>query len=138
MSQESYELACEMFAAAARAINLGSLDELNALLDPEVEWIPINAALEGTRYCGHDGVRRWIEDMKRDWDFFEARPEDFRDLGDDRLLVLGTWMARGRSSGVALDAQPAAWLLELRGGKALRMQTFTDRDKAFNAAGLSE
>ena len=138
MSQENVELVRQMFGAAGRAMNLGALDELYRLLDPDVEWIPINAALEGTRYRGHDGVRQWFEDMNRDWDFFEARPVEIRDLGDDRLLALGTWKARGRSSGVELDSQPAAWLLQLRGGKAVRMQTFTDRAKALEAAGLRE
>src|SRR5918999_1216473 len=114
MSQENFELARLLFAAAARAINQGELDELNRLLDPEVDWIPINAALEGTSYRGHEGVRRWIEDMNHDWDFFEARPEDFRDLGDDRVLAFGTWRARGRGSGVELTSQPAAWLVDLR------------------------
>ena len=138
MSQENVEVVREMFAAAGRAINLGTFDELYNLLDPDVEWIPINAALEGVRYCGHDGVRQWIEDMNRDWDLFEARPEQFRHLGEDRLLALGTWRARGRGSRVELDSQPAAWLLQLRGGKTIRMQTFTDRAKALEAAGLSE
>ncbi len=138
MSQENLEFVRQMFGAAGRAINLGALDELYRFLASDVEWVPINAALEGTRYRGHDGVRHWIEDMNRDWDFFEARPEEIRDLGDDRVLALGTWRARGRSSGVELDSQPAAWLLQLRGGKAVRMQTFTDRAKALEAAGLSE
>ena len=138
MSQENVELVRQMFGAAGRAINLGALDELYRFLASDVEWVPINAALEGTRYRGHDGVRQWIEDMNRDWDFFEARPVEVRDLGDERLLALGTWRARGRSSGLELDSQPAAWLLQLRGGKAVRMQTFTDRAKALEAAGLSE
>jgi ketosteroid isomerase-like protein len=138
MSEETVEIAREMFAAAARAINLGEFEDLGGLLDPEVEWIPINAALEGGWYRGHSGVRQWIEDMNRDWDYFEARPEEFRDLGDDRLLALGTWRARGRSSGVELDSQPAAWLIQLRNGKTVRMQTFTDRSQALEAAGVSE
>jgi ketosteroid isomerase-like protein len=138
MSQENVEFVRQMFGAAGRAINLGALDELYRFLAPDVEWVPINATLEGTRYRGHHGVQQWIEDMNRDWDFFEARPEEIRDLGDGRVLALGTWRARGRSSGVELDSQPAAWLLQLRGGKGVRMQTFTDRAKALEAAGLRE
>lgn len=42
--------------------------ELYEVLDPEAEWIPITAVLEGNSYHGHDGVRRWIEDMRRDWE----------------------------------------------------------------------
>ena len=128
----------QILRAASRAINVGALDELDPLLDPDVEWIPINAALEGSRYRGREGVRQWIEDMTRDWDFFEARPDEIRDLGENRLLALGTWRARGRSSGLELDSQPAAWLLQLRDGRTLRLQTFTNRAKAFEAAGLRE
>jgi ketosteroid isomerase-like protein len=137
MSAENFELARLLFAAAGRAINQGEHDELDDMLDREVVWIPINAALEGASYRGHDGVRQWIEDMNHDWDFFEARPDDFRDLGEDRVLAFGTWRARGRGSGVELTSQPAAWLVDLRDGKVVRMQTFTDRGEALAAAGLT-
>ncbi len=113
-----------------------STSELYELLDPQAEWIPITAVLEGNSYQGHDGVRQWIEEMRRDWEVFETRPEEFRDLGDDRVLILGTWRARGRSSGVELDFQQAAWLVQCRGGKVIRLQTFTDRERALEAAGL--
>jgi ketosteroid isomerase-like protein len=83
-------------------------------------------------------VRQWIEDMKRDWEAFEPRPEDFRDLGDDRVLALGSWHARGRGGNVPLDFPQAAWLARYREGRLVRMQSFTERKKALEAAGLSE
>ncbi len=138
MSEAQSELVRRMFAAAARALSGEPLEDLYRLLDPEVEWIPINAALEGSRYRGHEGVRRWIDDMNRDWNAFEALPQEFVDLGDERLLALGTWRARGRTSGVQLDSQPAAWLIQLRNRKTVRMETFTDRAEALEAAGLRE
>jgi ketosteroid isomerase-like protein len=138
MSVQNFELARRLFAAASQAINRGEFEELDGLIDPEIEWIPINATLEGGEYRGAEGVRRWVKETNHDWDFFEARPEEFRDLGGDRVLCLGTWGARGRGSGVELTSQPAAWLVDLRAGKAVRMQTFTDRDKALAAAGLRE
>ena len=87
--------------------------------------------------AGHEGVRQWIDDMKRDWEAFEPRPEDFRDLGDDRVLALGSWHARGRGGNVPLDFPQAAWLARYREGRLVRMQTFTERDEALEAAGLS-
>jgi ketosteroid isomerase-like protein len=138
MSEAEFELAQEMFAAAGRAHSGGPFDELYRLLDPEVEWIPFTAALEGAIYRGHEGVRHWIENMRRDWDVFEPRPEEFVDLGNERLLALGTWTARGRGSGVELDSQPAAWLIQFRNRRAVRMQTFTNRAEALEAAGLRE
>ena len=94
MSQEKVDSARRLFEAFARTFTEGTGD-LYARLDPDVELIPIAALLEGTTYHGHDGVRQWIEDVKRDWAEFEVRPEQFRDLGDDRVLALGSWRARG-------------------------------------------
>lgn len=129
------EAARALLPAFNRAFEHDTL-ELYELLDPEAEWIPITAVLEGNSYHGHDGVRLWIEDMRRDWEVYETRPEEFRDLGDDRFLILGTWRARGRSSGVELNSQQAAWLVDCRAGKVIRMQTFTDRERALETAGL--
>ena len=137
MSQENVEISRRIFEAFNRTFTEATND-LYALLDPDVEWIPIMAILEGTTYHGHEGVRQWFEDVKRDWAEFEGRPEEFRDLGDDRVLALGSWHARGRGGEVLLDIPQAAWLIQLRNGKAIRLQTFTERKKALEAAGLSE
>ena len=95
------------------------------------------AALEGRVYRGPDGVRQWLGDLARDWEYFQPVYEEYRDLGD-RVLVLGRWRARGRVSGVELENQPAAWLYEIKDGKVVRMRTFTDRAEALEAVGLSE
>jgi ketosteroid isomerase-like protein len=137
MSQENVELARRAFEAFNRTYAEGTPD-LFEFLDPDVEWVPIMAILEGTTYQSHEGVRRWIEDVKRDWTAFEPRPEEFRDLGEDRVLVLGSWRARGRGGDALVDIRQAAWLLQFRKGKVLRLQTFTERNKALEAAGLSE
>ena len=137
MSQENVEVARQAFVAFNRTFTEGT-PEFYEFVDPEVEWIPITALLEGTRYQGHDGVRQWMEDMKGDWEVFETHAEEFRDLGDDRVLALGTWRAQGRGSGVELDFPRAAWLTRFRDGKIIRLQTFTDRELALEAAGLSE
>ena len=94
------------------------------------------AALEGRVYRGHEGVRRWLEDLARDWEYFEPCYEEYRDLGD-RVLILGHWRARGRASGVESE-QPGTWLYEMKGGKVVRMHTFTDRDEGLKAAGHPE
>jgi ketosteroid isomerase-like protein len=95
------------------------------------------AALEGRVYRGRDGVLQWLEELARDWEYFEPCYEEYRNLGD-RVLILGRWRARGRVSGVELENQPGTWLYEIKGGKAVRMRTFTDRREALEAAGVSE
>jgi ketosteroid isomerase-like protein len=137
MSQENVEIARRGFEAFNRTFNEGAPD-LYELLDPEIDWVPMTAALEGTSYSGHDGVREWIKDMRREWASYETKPERFQDLGDAGVLALGTWRARGRGGDVLLDFPQATWLLQFREGKILRVQTFTKREKALEAAGLSE
>jgi ketosteroid isomerase-like protein len=133
MSEETLEIPRRLIDA----YNRGDIPSFLELLDPDVEWIPIMAALEGRVYRGREDVRRWLEDIARDWEYFEPCYEEYRDLGD-QVLILGRWRARGRASGVELENQPATWLYEIKGGRAVRMRTFTDRTEAFEAAGLSE
>ncbi len=137
MSQENVEICRRAFEAFNRTFNEGTPDYWE-LLDPEVEYVPMSALLEGTRYHGHDGVRQWMEGMKQDWTTYEVRPERFVDLGDDRVLAMGTWRAQGRGGGVLLDFQQATWLHRFRNGKVVLLQTFTDRQQALEAAGLRE
>jgi ketosteroid isomerase-like protein len=114
------------------------VDEFFEFLDEDVDWEPITAQVDGATYRGHDGVRQWIEVMRADWEQFETRWEDVHDLGEDRVLSLGRWHARGRASGVTLDFQKAAWLLHFRAGKVVRMKTFTDRKEAYESVGISD
>jgi ketosteroid isomerase-like protein len=132
VSQENVQIARRVHEAFNRRDMAAFLE----LLDPEVEWIPIMASLEGSVYRGHAGVRRWIAELDTDWESFETCPEEFRDLGD-RVLILGSWRACGRVSGVRLENQPGSWLAHLKDGKLTRQQTYTDRAEALEAAGLS-
>jgi ketosteroid isomerase-like protein len=137
MSQENVELVRRAFDAFNRTFAEGTSD-LYELIDPEIEWVPMSALLEGTSHHGHEGVRQWMEEMKRDWTSYETRPERFLDLGGDRVLALGTWRARGRGGDVMLDFPQAAWLVQIREGRLVAVRTFTERTKALEAAGLRE
>jgi ketosteroid isomerase-like protein len=137
MSEENVEAVRAFVEAVNRTFTEGTSD-LFERVDPEVEWLPLAAIVEGTRYQGPDGVRQWIEDVKRDWTIWEVRTDELLDLGDGRVLALGSWHARGRRGGTALDIEQAAWLLEIRQGKVRRMETFTERRKALEAVGLRE
>jgi ketosteroid isomerase-like protein len=133
MSEENFEIPRRLIDA----YNRGDTESFIELLAPDIEWIPIMATLEGRVYRGHEGVRRWLDELARDWEYFHPLYETYRDLGD-RVLILGRWRARARFSGVELENQPGAWLYQIKDGLAVRMRTFTDRAEALEAAGLSE
>jgi ketosteroid isomerase-like protein len=137
MSQENVEIARRMFERVPQTL-AGEKPDFFQWLAPEVEWLTLATIIEGTRYHGHDGVRRWIEDVRRDWAVWELRTDEFLDLGDDGVLVFGGWHARSHGGDRDLDIQQSAWLLRFRDGTLRRLETFTDRSKALEAAGLAE
>ena len=104
-----------------------------ATLQPDAEMVPARAVLEGSVYRGHEGLRRWVDDMAEDWDDFHIDLHEVRGLEGGRVLVLGRFHARGKSSGVRMD-QPAAWICELTAGKVARIRFYADADAALAAA----
>jgi ketosteroid isomerase-like protein len=129
MSRENVEIVRRFHAAFNARDAAGML----AVMDPEIVFVPILARLEGVEYHGHREVTGWMAELDRDWAEFHTDPIEFQDHGDV-VLQLGTWHARARASGVALDSQPGAWVTFLRDAKIVRHETFTDRDQARTAA----
>ena len=111
------------------ALNRGDADGIAAVLTADVELLPMSAAVDGTVYRGHDGMRSWLAELAEDWDEYALTLESVEELTAGRVLVHAAVSMRGRSSGVVLDT-PAAWLCEMRGGQVARIQFFMDPDEA--------
>ena len=118
----------QWFAATARR----DVDTLLEIASPDIEYVPIMAVLEGRVYRGHEGVRRWVEDLFEHWEVFEPVGHDFREQGN-MVIATGWWHARGRASGAQLDDQSATWIVEFRDGRMTRLQTFTSNEEANEA-----
>jgi ketosteroid isomerase-like protein len=133
MSQEDVKLVQAVFAAFARR----DFDAVAPIVDPEIEVRPaIAGGPEGIVYRGLEGFRDFWAEVDAAWEDFGIEPSEFRDL-DGVVLVLGQAHARGRGSGISLES-PAGWLAVLREGRIVRFQSFTSREAALQAAGLSE
>jgi ketosteroid isomerase-like protein len=131
MPEADFEVIRQAWAAGSR----GDVEGQLGYLDPDVEIVPFGATMEGRTYLGHEGVRSWWRDeIIVNWAVFETVPEEFRLVGD-RILVFGQWIARGRTSGVDLHV-PATWIVDVRDGKIVRWQTYTERAEALAALGL--
>jgi ketosteroid isomerase-like protein len=118
-------------------VNRWDADAMVDEIQPDYEFEPIMAALEGRVYTGQEGVRRWIADMQDHWEYFECCPQEYYDLGD-RVIAFGFWRARGRVSGVEVDGQEATWVGWVRDGLLSRWRTFTDREEALQMADVTE
>jgi ketosteroid isomerase-like protein len=126
----------ELFLRGTDAMN--RLDA-NALLDMVGErtvFEPLRAQTEGA-FVGPEGMRRFLADTAEAFDLFKATYPDIRDLGDGRLLAIGTLRARGRTSGAESDV-PLAVVAEFREGMLLRFKDYGDARLALEAAGLAD
>jgi hypothetical protein len=91
---------------ARQALSLLGDDEVEpfvALCDPEVELRPLIAGVEGDHYRGHDGVRRWFEELSSSFDERRAPILSIDALGTDALVAEIALHLRGRGSGIEID-----------------------------------
>ena len=125
----------ETIRAGVAALIKGDLEGMMAALDPDVELVTLKSVLDGTEYRGHEGLRRWLADMREDWSDWELTLDDVSEAAHGRILVKAHMRLHGRS-GVALD-QPAAWLCQMRSGRATKIQFYGDPVAALKAAEVS-
>jgi ketosteroid isomerase-like protein len=125
MSQENVEI-------VRRFLVVDDLDEALADADPGIVWNPV----EEWSAQGHDAVRASTTRWKSEWDDYELIPEEFADMGD-HVVVTVRFRARGRGSGIEVDARLYD-VFTLRGGKIVRMDQFAEQSEALEAAGLSD
>jgi hypothetical protein len=71
-------------------------------LIPRQSFTPRSLDRRGMR-TGHEGVRQWMAESDAAFDVQRMEAEEWRDLGDDVLLI-GRVHARGRESGVEIDS----------------------------------
>jgi hypothetical protein len=87
-------------------------------------------------YHGHDGYREAWRVILEAFGDIRLDPQELLDLGD-RWLVTITWSGHGAGSGVSIS-QRGFQLSTIRRGLVVRQDDFLDRQKALEAAGLSE
>jgi ketosteroid isomerase-like protein len=127
----------EVVRTMLEGVNGWDVDAMISGIQPDYEFVPIMATLEGRVYQGAEGVRQWVADMQDHWEYFECCPQEYYDLGD-RVVALGHWRARGRVSGVEVEGQEATWVAWFRDDRMSRWRTFTDREEALKTAEVTE
>ena len=83
---------------------------------------------------GKEAVGSWFGDWFRTFDSdYHFEIEETRDWGD-RVLIVATHHARGRTSGVQVR-QRMAWIYTVLDQKVVRCDAYRDREEALEAAG---
>ena len=131
MSQENVEVARN----AVVAFNRRDVPALVELTTDDFQWVTWTGTVEPTVYHGADGLASYFRDSDV-WEVLNLDVQEFRDLGD-RVLVAGTFHARGGGSGAEIHASYFAAFF-VSGGKLARVLSFRTEAEALEAVGLRE
>jgi hypothetical protein len=71
------------------------------------------------------------------WRDYRVEASEFRDLDDDRVMVLGRMSGRGRLSD-AVGVTEIVNVLHIRDGKVIRLVMYPNRDRALADLGLEQ
>ena len=119
----------------AAAITAYDPDAAVAVCDPEIEFLSL-LAVDGQAYVGHEGIRRYFDDITSAWEEWRVDIHGTGLAPDGRVVIEMTMHALGKGSGAPL-AEFAAHIWTLRNGKLLRNEPFREPEQAARAAGLS-
>jgi ketosteroid isomerase-like protein len=133
MGEKSIELVRRAFEAFAER----DVEAVLPIVGPDVEFFPPTASIAGheTPYRGHEGLRRYFEDVARIWEVLEVVPHEFIEVGD-QVVALGRVYGRGLD-GLLVDS-PTGWIWRVEGGKIVAGRVYTSRQEALDAAGLGK
>ena len=133
MSEENVERLRLMY----EAFNRRDFDAALPYFDPKVEFSPgILPPDQDTDYLGRQGVREWMRAATEPWVKVTAEPIERIEISSGRLLAIDRWLFGGRD-GIEIERElPTAFTF--RDGLIVRVDGFTDKAEALEAAGLSE
>jgi ketosteroid isomerase-like protein len=134
MSQENVELVRSIYADWER----GDFSSV-AWAHPDIEYVITDGPTPG-RWTGHAGLRDGFHHFAGAWDTLHVKATEFRELDDERVLVLTRLSGHGRRSGLDLAQIKGggADVLYVHGGKVTRFVLYNDRERALADLGLSE
>ena len=103
----------------------------------EVEYVNADGPAPGT-WTGAQGMAAGFRDWVTAWHGYRTEADEFRELDDERVLVLNHSGGRGRSSGLDLAEMQAkgATLFHVRHGEVTRLVAYWNRERALSDLGL--
>jgi ketosteroid isomerase-like protein len=105
---------------------------------PEIEWVFADGPEPGT-WKGLSGMAKAHREWVAAWEDLRIVVEEYRELDDERVLVLVHLTGRGKTSGLEIGQVRAkgADLFRVWGGKVARLVLYMDRERALADFGLA-
>jgi ketosteroid isomerase-like protein len=107
--------------------------------DPGIDYEWADGPTPG-RWEGVSAMNAVWREFASAWEDFRAEAVEFRALGDERVLSLSDFSARGRTSGLDLGAMRArgAGLWHVGDGMVTKLVIYLDRDHALAELGVED
>ena len=124
----SEAIVARLFEAFSRR----DLASMLPLLHREIVFQPVTAQVTrgGEPYRGHDGMRRYAEDVAAQWDELTVRPAQIRAAG---RAVVAIGLVSGRGAAGSFADAPTTWVVKFRDGLVNHVQIFSDARMAHAA-----
>jgi ketosteroid isomerase-like protein len=131
VSQENVDLVRSIIAAHERG------DYANSeWADPDIEYVIADGPDAGV-WRGRAGMAKAWGGVLSAYHDYQTIHDEVRELDDDRVLVLGSYSARGKATELRMSGMNAA-LWEMRNGRVVRHVIYFDRANALADLGLEE
>jgi len=122
----------EVVRASLDAFNRRDVPEFLRCIDENVEWVPLNAVLDGDVYRGHDGIHRFLHDVDEDIEGMQVRTDELRECNGS-VVLLGSITGKGRASCMDLE-MPTGWVIRVEGDRVVYLRAYSTLDAALEAA----
>ena len=130
MSEENVEIVRRGFEGISDGHPVWELyaEDFQLVNLPDAPWQPTP---------GLKGLQEWVSfsnDVAEEWG---AELVEIDALDAERVLMIATWWAKFRATGIREEI-PVAQVATVAGGKMTRIESYHSREEALEAAGLAE
>ncbi|HEY0633676.1 MAG TPA: nuclear transport factor 2 family protein [Thermoleophilaceae bacterium] len=102
----------------ARAVNERDSETVISYSHPEIDCYPLQIATVSGHYQGHDGVRRWLDDMVASDIGHQVDFVGIRTLPDGRIALFGRVCVEGK------EISPYSLIATIRDDKVVGMRSY--------------
>jgi ketosteroid isomerase-like protein len=129
MAQDNVDL----IQSAWDAFGRGNLEEAVSIADPSGEVVVAESLPWGGTYQGPDGFSEMLGSLLSNFEQFKAVPEKVLGADDNHVVVIAKTSGRTKA-GNTWEGR-AVWVYQLRDGKVVRAEAFTDTARVLEALG---
>ena len=140
MSQENVDLADRAVAAVNETYRTGDMGPWRRFVeetcDPDIVLEARGGAFTEGQWRGHEGVVGFVANQMEVLEDMWLRADEYLRADDECVAAAITFGGRARYTGLDVELHPVH-VLRMRDGRAVRWETFLERDAALEAAGLA-